>query len=122
MHINFYKKTTMQEFLIILKGSGMNHLSPDELQNIMGQYQAWANQLGDKYITGQRLEETGALLTDKKEDILTDGPFLESKEIIAGFFLVQAQDQEEANQIAMSSPHLGLYKLEVRPIAFPKMK
>ena len=53
--------------------------------------------------------------------MITDGPFLESKEIIAGFFLIQAKDQNEANEIARSSPHLGLYSIEVRPIAFPKM-
>ena len=56
------------------------------------------------------------------EEILTDGPFLEAKEIIAGFFLIQAENQEEANRIAASSPHLGLYQIEVRPIVFPKMK
>ena len=112
----------MQEFLLILKGDGMNHLSPNELQNIMGEYNTWATTLGDQYITGQRLAESGAYLTNKNEEILTDGPFLESKEIIAGFFIIQAEDQEAANQIAASSPHLGLYAIEVRPIAFPKMK
>ncbi len=111
----------MKEFLLILKGDGMNHLSPDELQNVFGQYKAWVGELGAKYLDGQRLEENGALLNNKEDDILTDGPFLESKEIIAGFFLIQAKDQEEANQIAASSPHLGLYRIEVRPIAFPKM-
>lgn len=112
----------MQEFLLLLKGDGMNHLSPDELQGIMSEYQAWANELGDQYIGGQRLEDTGALLTDKKDNIVTDGPFLEPKEIIAGFFHIMAKDQDAANKIAMSSPHLGLYSIEVRPLAFPKMK
>lgn len=112
----------MQEFLLILKGDGMNHLSPTELQNIMAEYKAWVNQLGPQYLDGQRLEETGALLADKNDAIITDGPFLESKEIIAGFFIIRAEDQEEANRIAATSPHLGLYRIEVRPIAFPKMK
>ena len=112
----------MQEFLLILKGDGMNHLSPDELQNVMVAYKAWVSELGDKYIGGQRLEDSGALITNEKDDIITDGPFLESKEIIAGYFLIQAEDQNEANRIASTSPHLGLYSLEVRPIAFPKMK
>jgi hypothetical protein len=112
----------MQEFLLILKGDGMNHLSPDELQNIMGAYKNWADELGDQYITGQRLEENGTLMTGKNESIMTDGPFLESKEIIAGFFVIHAENQEAANLIALSSPHLGLYSIEVRPIAFPKMK
>lgn len=110
----------MQEFLLILKGDGMHHLSPDELQGIMTDYRAWVEKLGTNYIDGQRLEDNGALLTNK--EIATDGPFLEPKEIIAGFFLIQAPNQEAANEIARSSPHLGLYQIEVRPIAFPKMK
>lgn len=112
----------MKEFLLILKGDGMNHLSPSELQGIFDEYKVWADNLGDQYISGQRLEESGTLLKNKKDEIITDGPFLESKEIIAGFFLIQAESQEEANKIAHSSPHLGLYSIEVRPIAFPKMK
>jgi len=100
----------------------MNHLSPNELQDIMGEYKAWVERLGENYLGGQRLEDTGTLLTSKNESILTDGPFLESKEIIAGYFLIQAKDQDEANEIVLSSPHLGLYAIEVRPIAFPKMK
>lgn len=112
----------MKEFLLILKGSGMNQLSPDELQNIMGEYKAWVEQLGDNYLAGQRLEENGAVLTGKQDPIATDGPFLESKEIIAGYFLIQAPDQEAANAIALSSPHLGYYTIEVRPLVFPKMK
>ena len=111
----------MQEFLLILKGDGMNHLSPTELQNIMVEYKNWVEKLGDSYMGGQRLESKGALLTSTTEEIVSDGPFLESKEIIAGYFLIQAVNQEEANKIALSSPQLGLYRIEVRPIAFPKM-
>ncbi len=112
----------MQEFLLILRGKGMNHLSPEELQKLLSEYKSWVQDLADKYIGGQRLEENGALLTDPNDEITTDGPFLESKEIIAGYFLVKAENQEEANNIAKSSPHLGLYTIEVRPISFPKMQ
>ena len=112
----------MKEYLLILKGDGMNHLSPDELQKILKDYQTWVEQLGEKYLGGQRLEENGAFLPSPKEEVLTDGPFLEPKEIIAGFFLIQANDLDEAVQIVQSSPHLGLYQIEVRPIVFPKMK
>ncbi|MFK7776325.1 MAG: YciI family protein [Saprospiraceae bacterium] len=112
----------MKEYLLILKGDGMKHLSPDELQKMLKDYQTWVEQLGDKYLGGQRLEENGAFLSAQNEEVLTDGPFLEPKEIIAGFFLIQANDLEEAVQIVQSSPHLGFYQIEVRPIVFPKMK
>lgn len=100
----------------------MNHLSPDELQSLFSNYQKWVAELGEQYLAGQRLEDKGALLSAPKEDVLTDGPFLASKEIIAGYFMIQAADQEEANEIAKRSPHLGLYQIEVRPLVFPKMK
>lgn len=111
----------MQEFLLLLKGDGMNHLSPDELQHILSEYKKWVHELGDNFLGGQRLEESGALLTHPNTKVLTDGPFLESKEIIAGYMLIRADTQEAANQIALSAPHLGLYTIEVRPISFPKM-
>ena len=111
----------MQEFLLILKGDGMNHLSPNELQEIMTAYKNWVSELGAQYLGGQRLEETGALLTGKNKEVITDGPFLESKEIIAGYMLIKARNRAEANRIALTVPHLGLYQIEVRPIVFPKM-
>ena len=112
----------MKEFLLILRGDGMNHLGPDQLQDILHDYQVWVQQLGDQYLAGQRLEENGALLASKSSAVMTDGPFLESKEMIAGFFIIAAADMNEALKIVRSSPHLGLYSIEVRPIAFPKMK
>lgn len=112
----------MREFLLILRGDGMNHLSPDELQALFANYQKWVADLGAQYLGGQRLEENGALLSDTNEEVLTDGPFLASKEIIAGYFMIQAADQAEATEIAQRSPHLGLYQIEVRPLVFPKMK
>jgi hypothetical protein len=52
---------------------------------------------------------------------MTDGPFLEPKEMIAGYFVIRAKDQNEADTIALSSPHLGLYQIEVRPLVQPLM-
>ena len=110
----------MQEFLLILKGDGMSSLSPDEMQKLFEAYKSWVHQMGDKYMAGQRLQSSGAVVMDKN-NIITDGPFLEPKEMIAGYFLIKAKDQEEANAIAASSPHLGLYTIEVRPLVQPVM-
>lgn len=111
----------MKEFLLILKGDGMNELSPGDVQAVFEKYQKWVADLGENYLGGQRLEEKGALLKSRGTPVLTDGPFLESKEIIAGYFLIQANDLKEATTIASTSPHLGFYSIEVRPIVFPKM-
>jgi hypothetical protein len=110
----------MQEFLLILKGDGMSTLSPHEMQQLLVQYKSWVQNLGDQYVAGQRLQNKGSLMKDK-HNVITDGPFLEPKEMIAGYFLIRAKDQDEADRIALSSPHLGLYQIEVRPLVQPLM-
>ena len=54
---------------------------------------------------------------------VTDGPFTEAKEMIGGFFIIEADDPKEAIAIASNHPaaHLGEqvgWSIEVRPIGF----
>ena len=46
---------------------------------------------------------------------ITDGPFAESKEVVAGFYLVEARDMEEAIEIAKRIPSARMANIEVRP-------
>jgi hypothetical protein len=50
------------------------------------------------------------------ERIVTDGPFAETKEALAGFYLVEARDLNEAIQIASRIPPAQVGSIEVRPI------
>lgn len=50
------------------------------------------------------------------ETIVTDGPFAESKEQLAGFILVEARDLNEAISIAAGIPIAQFGSIEVRPI------
>jgi hypothetical protein len=47
---------------------------------------------------------------------MTDGPFAETKEQLAGFFMIDARDQNEAVQIASKMPQALIGSIEVRPI------
>lgn len=44
-----------------------------------------------------------------------DGPFTEAKELVAGFYLLEAADMSEAVQIASRIPSVGLGTIEIRP-------
>jgi hypothetical protein len=46
----------------------------------------------------------------------TDGPFLETKEMLGGFLLIEARDLSEAVQIAGKVPFARLGSVEVRPL------
>jgi len=47
---------------------------------------------------------------------VTDGPFAETKEVLAGFYLVEARDLNEAIQLAAKIPPASVGCVEVRPI------
>lgn len=48
--------------------------------------------------------------------LVTDGPFAETKEMIAGYFLVEADDRAQAIEIAKECPHTEVGTVEVREI------
>jgi hypothetical protein len=47
---------------------------------------------------------------------VTDGPFAETKECLAGFYMVEAKDLDEAIRIASRIPPAGIGSIEVRPV------
>jgi len=50
------------------------------------------------------------------ETLITDGPFAETKEILGGYYLVEAADLDEALEIAAKIPGAQSGAIEVRPI------
>jgi hypothetical protein len=47
---------------------------------------------------------------------ITDGPFAETKECLAGFYLIEARDLNEAIQVASKIPPASVGSIEVRPV------
>jgi hypothetical protein len=46
----------------------------------------------------------------------TDGPFMETKEVLGGFIMIEAHDIDEAVRLAARNPMARLGSIEVRPI------
>ncbi len=105
----------MKQYLILLKGKQELDYSPYELQKRLKEYRSWVNQIKENYISDNRLEREGVHIKSK-DDFKTDGPFLESKEIIAGFVIIKANDITEATELANSSPLLKYFEIFIRPI------
>lgn len=105
----------MQEYMIILKNKKEVDYSPETLQKRLDEYRDWANKLGERYVRGQRLEDLGAHFKNS-EEVVTDGPFLEAKEIIAGYIIFKANDLDEAIQVTQTLPLLAHFEAYVRPI------
>lgn len=70
-------------------------------------------------ITRERLRPTSASTTVRARNgelVIADGPFAETKEQIAGYFVVEAQDLDEAVELASLIPAVHHGTIEVRPI------
>jgi hypothetical protein len=57
------------------------------------------------------------MATSVHEDLVTDGPFIDSKEVVAGFYVIEAPDLDAAMAIVRRNPALPMgARLEVRPV------
>jgi hypothetical protein len=89
------------------------------MQERLQKWTAWFKSLeqnGHLVTLGYPLETTGSLVKDKKGS-MSDGPYAETKDIVAGFSIVKATDLKEASALAAGCPVFeqgGL--VEVRPI------
>ena len=93
-------------------------LSADEQEAIRGEYQDIRDSPG--VIGGEQLQPTETATTVCVEDgrtVLTDGPFIDAKEHLGGFFLVEADDLDTALDLAARVPAARMGgAIEVRPL------
>jgi len=113
----------MPQFMMVLHDSttGMDGLSPEEIQKIVERYREWSEKVAaaGKLVGGQKLaDEPGRHLTMKSGKVaVRDGPFAESKEIIGGYFVIEAADYDEAVRTSGDCPHLALGgRIELRQV------
>jgi len=100
-------KTTTSEYLLVFRNTTWHRdLSPEEIQQNMARFTEWFEQLNNagKFKGGGPLGHYGKILAGRKP--VTDGPFVESKEAIAGFFLIRADSLEEAVEVGRGCPGL----------------
>ena len=106
----------MKQFLLLLKAKEELDYSPEQLEMRLADYRQWVETIKDLHISDQRLDRTGAMVISRNE-VEMDGPFLEAKEIIAGYINIQAHDLNHAIEIAQSSPLLKYFRILVQPFA-----
>jgi hypothetical protein len=88
----------MEKFMLIFQGGmATGNESPQQMQETMGKWMAWIDKLAKegKYVTGEPLMPGGKVIKGNHKNV-TDGPFTEGKEIIGGFFIINAADYNEA--------------------------
>ncbi len=98
-----------------------SEMTQQDYQNEIELHGKWIQELGDRYDSGEALEEDTKIIQGK-ELVVTDGPFIESKELVGGFYILRAHSLEEATELAKGCPTLRLGgRVEVRPVMHLEM-
>ena len=113
----------MSEFVLLYRSTPEAHHeamgTPERAQKSMEKWRHWMNdmtQKGQLKNIGQPLQRSGSVVRGRAKSV-TDGPYIETKEVIGGFSIIEAKDIEEAARIASGCPMLeGGGSVEVRPV------
>ena len=101
----------MKEYMMIFLGADYQTagLTPEQIQVKMGKWFAWGDKMKSAGILvgGEALKAGGKRVVGK-DRIVTDGPALESKELIGGYYTVKAETFEDVIEIAQDYPDYDL--------------
>jgi hypothetical protein len=79
--------------------------SPAQMETMYAKFNAWKDKYKDQILDmGGKLASEGKVI---RSDGVTDGPFVEIKEIVGGYMLVKATSIEQAMEVVAASPGVG---------------
>jgi hypothetical protein len=107
----------MPQYLILIyenEGSYATAGASDQAMQAHGRFAEQIVELGGKMVGGEALQSTQTA-TSIRGDVVTDGPFAETKEALGGYYLIEANDLDQALAIAKLCP-APFGGVEVRPI------
>ena len=108
----------MPNYVLLLRNDGeaWKKLSPEEMQNKVEKYLAWRNK--PFVVDGAGLvRDAGRVIRAKGDGVsVTEGPFSESTEVMAGFYIIEAANYDEAVKLSLDIPHIGLGTMEIREV------
>lgn len=109
----------MPNYMLLLHWdpSTPDHWTPEEAQHIYAKYLDWK---GNPFVVDtQRLgADTGRVLrTRGGKPVASDGPYSETKEVLGGYFTIQAADYDQAVARSLDHPHLAIGgTIEIRQV------
>lgn len=110
--------------LIYNNAATLQALSEDERNAIFNEVDAIMKELTEsgELVGGEALADSSKTKTVRVRDgvpAITDGPFVEAKEQLAGYVMVECETPERATEIAARWPGARQWAMEVRPLMAP---
>lgn len=116
----------MNTYLLLFRGgdSTLETYSPEEQQTHMQKWFAWMGGLSEsgQMLGAEPLHQTGKTIAGK-DKVVSDGPYMEGKEMVGGYLICKADNYEAAVKIANDCPVLDFEdgNVEVREIQVMNM-
>jgi hypothetical protein len=110
----------MKDFILLFRQPNFDHnnMPPAELEVLTKKWKDWIGGItaqGKMVGQGNRLATEGKVL--KAGGVITDGPFVEIKEKLGGYFIVRAENLDDATTLAHGCPALEQNgSVEIRPV------
>lgn len=113
----------MDKYMMIFRNTPMSEedfqsMSPEAMQASLAQWNAWIGGIAaqGKLVATDALEHQGKVITGSKMAI-TDGPYVEGKELVSGYLLMEAASEAEAVEASKGCPIYDIEgSLEVRKL------
>jgi hypothetical protein len=111
----------MQYLLLIYEEHARGEATPESWQRMAESYGAYTQWLAGQgwFKGGDALADVTDATTVQVRDgrrLITDGPFAETKEMLGGYFLIDAPDLDSAIEAAARIPGAQTGKIEIRPV------
>jgi hypothetical protein len=110
----------MSKYMLLLRDepAAFADVSPEEIQKIIQKYTAWRASLQSRIVAGNKLKdgEGRVLRKENGKPSIIDGPFAEAKEVMGGFFMLEADSYDQAVELAKTCPHMEFGSIEVRAV------
>jgi hypothetical protein len=111
------------KYMLLLASNPADEPTPDDetFGPYMGEWAAYSQALAEAgaMVAGEALQGADTASTVQVRDgkrIVTDGPFIESKEVIGGYYVIDVADLDEALDWAARIPNAHFGTVEVRPV------
>lgn len=101
----------MPKFMLLLYDdpSTFAEMSPGEMQQAIEKYIRWGTNLREAGVllaSDKLTDEAGKVMRGKGQVRVTDGPYSETKEVLGGYYLIEAETYDRAVERARDCPHL----------------
>lgn len=112
----------MPKYAALIYSEEEENVDPEEWQQVLTDYMEFGQDAAEVLRGGEALHPVSTATTVHVEGgkggkaAYTDGPFAETKEVLGGFYLIEASDLDEALKWAQQIPGAWHGRIEVRPV------